>query len=158
VDGQRSSPDDSTTKANGRQAGRARDVRAAFILGAGTATVLALVIAAALSTYAETTNDGGATAEIIEKALSILVGATFGLAIGAAFAAAVAPARAVLVGVAAGIVPYALVLVPIYVLTTPQGVSATAAAQVAGYIAAPVLVVVFLGAVIGWGAQRVLLH
>lgn len=110
---------------------------------------LALGLAALLAAYADTTNETGATATITDKAFNVVVGATLGLAIGSAIAAALAPAHRIGVGITAGSIAYAAVLAPMYVLTTPRGVSMVDAITVATIFLIPSLIAISLGACTG---------
>lgn len=119
-------------------------------VGAICATVASLGLGLLLAGYAERNEESGATADVLEQAFYFLLGAGAGLLVGSAVAAALARTGSrILTGVLAGLLAYAAILAPIYVLTSPEGVTTSEAFVTTLLLLIPASAFTVLGSLIG---------
>jgi hypothetical protein len=116
--------------------------------GAAASAALALAFGALVATYDEPSGDGP-TAAALGQALNIVLGVELGLFAGSAITAAIARVQNVLCGLVAGGLAYLAVLTPLFVLTSPEGVSAADAFGVAVFLFIPTAFVLFAGSMVG---------
>ena len=121
-------------------------------IGAGTVVAAGLGVAllVVFLRHAQSTPDSGPTAGALDDGFSAWFGAGLGLALGSALCAlSVRRGSRPLSGVAAGVVAYGVVMVPILVLTRPGDMSLGEALGTAAFFLVPAAIFVALGATVG---------